>query len=61
MAGTYAGSVIVDADTGDFRVGCAGVHCGRTPTVRLRRQANASCLSGESLELVCIFDLAKKG
>jgi hypothetical protein len=63
MAGTYAGSVIVDADTGDFQVGCAGGAIVVVDAYGEAAEGEAECIlsfQGESLELVYVFDLDQK-
>ena len=63
MAGTYAGSVIVDADTGEFQVGCAGGAIVVVDVYGEAAEGEAECIlsfQGESLELAYVFDLDHK-
>ena len=63
VAGTYAGSVIVDADTGEFQVGCAGGAIVVIDVYGESAEGEAECilsLQGESLELAYVFDLTHK-
>ena len=60
VAGTYAGTVIVSADTGDFQVGCAGGAVMVVDVYGEAAEGEAECilaLQGQSLELDYIFDL----
>lgn len=60
VAGTYAGSVIVDADLGDFQVGCAGGAIMVVDVYGEVAEGEADCIlsiQGQATELDYVFEL----
>ncbi|MEC7239893.1 MAG: hypothetical protein VXW32_01525 [Myxococcota bacterium] len=60
VAGTYAGSIIVDADLGEFQVGCAGGAIMVLDVYGEVAEGEADCIlsiQGQATELAYVFDL----